>query len=163
VSSTTRSALVHREVLLPSAAVWVVSLAVAASLGLTVLRVIGELAALAVAVLAVGAVVAAFLTTSPRVEVADGRLSAGRASIPVALLGRVREVDAAQLRELLGPRSDTRAYVCQRGWVHQGVVVEVVDPQDPTPYWVVASRRPARLAAAIEAARATTAGDEPSG
>ena len=52
-----------------------------------------------------------------------------------------------------GPSSaralDARAHVCLRAWARTAVRVEVVDPADPTPYWLVSTRHPARLAAAI--------------
>ncbi|HWJ84512.1 MAG TPA: DUF3093 family protein, partial [Cellulomonas sp.] len=34
-------------------------------------------------------------------------------------------------------------------WIHAGVRIELVDPADPTPYWIVTSRRPDELAAAL--------------
>ena len=49
--------------------------------------------------------------------------------------------------------SDPAGYHLIRGWVPGGVRAEVRDPADPTPYWFVASRHPAALAAAVEAAR----------
>jgi len=102
-----------------------------------------------VGVLAVGAVVLVGL--APRVEVRDGVFSAGGARIPVALLGEAAALDADATRAELGPRLDARAHVCLRGWIHTAVRVEVQDPQDPTPYWVVSTRRPAALAAALSA------------
>ncbi|GAB3592129.1 hypothetical protein GCM10027446_12200 [Angustibacter peucedani] len=162
MSAPTGPAVVHRELLLPSPAVWVVCGLVAASLGLTVLGALGAVVALGVSLVAVAAVVAALLASSARLEVADGELRAGRAHIPVALLGRVRVLDAARTKALRGPEADARAYLCTRGWIHEAVLVEVVDPQDPTPYWLLSSREPARLAAAITAAGAGTARDEPS-
>jgi hypothetical protein len=88
------------------------------------------------------------------VRIDDGVLTAGRARIPVRLLGRVEALDADRARAVRGPESDPAAYHVIRGWVPAGVRAVVTDPQDPTPYWFVASRRPAELAAAIEAARA---------
>ena len=109
-----------------------------------------RLAALvAVVVLVVGTVVLAGL--APRVEVRDGVLRAGGAHIPVDLLGAAVALDADETRAELGPRLDARAHVCLRGWIHSAVRVEVRDPQDPTPYWVVSTRRPDALAAALHA------------
>lgn len=102
-----------------------------------------------IAVVAVGAVVLAGL--APRIEVRDGVFHAGGAHIPVELLGAAQELDAEGTRAELGPRLDARAHVCLRGWIHSAVRVEVHDPQDPTPYWVVSTRRPAALAAALHA------------
>ena len=44
------------------------------------------------------------------------------------------------------------AYLLLRPYVGRAVRVEVVDPHDPTPYWVVASRHPDALAACLNAA-----------
>jgi hypothetical protein len=43
--------------------------------------------------------------------------------------------------------------VCLRAWARTAVRVEVLDPADPTPYWLVSTRRPDELAAAIAAGR----------
>ncbi|WP_315097464.1 DUF3093 domain-containing protein [uncultured Cellulomonas sp.] len=99
------------------------------------------------AVLVAGAV--GLVVLAPRVEVADGVLRAGAAHIPVALLGDAVALDAVSTRAELGPRLDARAHLCLRGWIRTAVRVEVRDPQDPTPYWVVSTRRPAELAAAL--------------
>lgn len=154
--------VVHRERLTPSPAVWFVSLATAATLGLVALALVSVGTTVVVALLAVAATAALLRATSAVVEVGDGRLRAGRAHIPVSLLGRVRVVDAGRMTRLLGPDADVRAYLCQRGWLREGVLVEVIDPQDPTPYWLVSSRAPRRLAEAITAAMAEAAPDEPS-
>jgi hypothetical protein len=36
-----------------------------------------------------------------------------------------------------------------RGWVSPVVTVEVLDAEDPTPYWLISTRKPEVLAAAI--------------
>lgn len=93
--------------------------------------------------------VAVAVRTSPRVVVADGVLRAGRAWIPVDLLGQVRVLDRDGVRAALGPGSDARTYACLRAWVRGAVLVEVTDPEDPTPAWLVSSRRPHELARAV--------------
>lgn len=108
------------------------------------LRVAG---AVGVAVLAAGAAVLA--GAAPRVEVRDGTFRAGGAHIPLAVLGPAVPLDATAARSELGPRLDARAHLCLRGWIHTAVRVEVSDPLDPTPYWIVSTRRPAELAAAL--------------
>lgn len=88
------------------------------------------------------------------VRVEDSTLWAGPAHIPVSDLGPARALTPEEAREVRGPGSDPAAFHLIRGWVPAGIVAEVRDPHDPTPYWFVASRRPADLAAAIEVARA---------
>jgi hypothetical protein len=94
---------------------------------------------------------------SVRVAVVDPgtgpELLAGRAHVPVSVCGEPQVLDAEQLRQHLGPRADARSYVVVRPWSRSGVLVPLRDPIDPTPSWVVASRRPEELAAALRAAR----------
>ncbi len=67
--------------------------------------------------------------------------------------GPVEVLDAAATRDRLGVDADARAFVTQRPWLAECVVVTVEDAADPHPYWLISSRRPAQLAAAIESAR----------
>jgi hypothetical protein len=89
-----------------------------------------------------------------RIAVRDGMLTAGRARIPVAQLGPVTALDAETTRLLAGRQADARAYLLLRPYLRRSVRVDVVDPADPTPYWLLATRHPDRLAAALSAARA---------
>src|SRR5690606_2428644 len=110
--------------------------------------------ALGVGALAAAAGVVALWWTSPVVAVADGELRAGRAHVPVGLLGQVTTLDAEAMRVQLGPRLAARAYVCLPAWPLTREHVRLEDPQDPTPYWLVSTRHPQRLADALRAARA---------
>ena len=143
----TRPAL-HEEHLWLGPVGWIVVVAFAGGLGAALLPVsIGLAIGVAAAALTGGIVLA--VVTAPRVAVVAGELTAGIAHIPVTLLGTVTVLDREALRRAMGPDLDARAYVCLRTWVGRGIRVEVADPADPTPYWIVSSRRPARLADAI--------------
>lgn len=91
---------------------------------------------------------------SPVIELSGGELRAGSARIPVSALGEVELLGDAALRRVLGPEADARAYLVVRGYIHRGLRIEIVDAEDPTPYWLLTSRRPQTLATAIEAAKA---------
>jgi hypothetical protein len=91
-----------------------------------------------------------------RVSVHDGELTAGRAHVPVALLGEATALGPDERRRVAGVDADARAYLLLRPYLLSAVRVEVVDPSDPTPYWLVSTRRPAQLVAALSAARAAT-------
>lgn len=79
---------------------------------------------------------------------ADG-VHAGHAFLDAAHIGSPQLVDSATWKQLMGPGSDHRAYLVTRPWLRSGVLFPVVDESDPTPYWLVASRRPTDLAAAL--------------
>ena len=93
-----------------------------------------------------------------RVRVADGVLTAGRARIPVRHLGHVAALDGVATRLLAGRDADARAYLLIRPYLRRSVRVEIADPADPTPYWLVATRHPDRLVSTLVAARAEVGG-----
>ena len=86
---------------------------------------------------------------SPRVDVEDGWLRAGRARIEGEFLGGAEPLDPAETRRVAGPGADVRAYLLLRPYLKRSVRVTVRDERDPTPYWLVSSRDPEHLAAAI--------------
>lgn len=84
-----------------------------------------------------------------RVAVQDGELRVDDARLPTRFVADAVPLDAAGRREVLGVGSHPLAFVVQRPWIPGAVQVVLDDPADPTPYWVVSSRDPERLAAAV--------------
>lgn len=144
----TATTLTFHERLLPGPGGWLgtVGLGAIAAIALWPLHV--PAAVVVGLVVCVGSA-AALAVTSPVVEVSDGVLRAGNARIPVALLGPAEALDVAAMRHELGPGLDGRAYVCLRAWARTGVRVALDDPADPTPYWLVSTRRPQLLVEAL--------------
>jgi hypothetical protein len=94
-----------------------------------------------------------------RLEVADGELRVGRDRLPVTLAGEVTALDEEQTRALRGPRADPAAYLMTRPYLPRSVYIAVDDPAARGPYWLIGTRRPEELAAAIEAARPAARAD----
>lgn len=143
----------YRERLTPPVLWFVVAAVIGGSFGLVVLPFAGPPGFLIGAMVGAAVGVAVLVLTSAGVEAADGTLRAGRAAIPVHLLGRVTVVAPEDMSLLRGRDFEPRAYVCQRAWLAGGVLAQVDDAADPTPYWLISSKRPQRLADAIEAQR----------
>ena len=91
---------------------------------------------------------------SPLVVVDSERLLAGRISIPLSVIGNATEIAKSDLRTELGPQLDARAQLMIRGDLKGAVKVEISDPNDPTPYLVISTRRPRELVSALRANRA---------
>ncbi len=104
------------------------------------------MALLALVLLALGA---------PRLTVGDGVFRAGRARIDGVHLGAAQALDAEQTRRTAGVEADARAYLLLRPYLKRAVRVEITDPADPAPYWLVSSRRPEALATALGAVART--------
>ena len=90
----------------------------------------------------------------------DG-LTIGRATLPARHVGDVVVMDAEGLAEMRGVHADAKAFLVSRPWVKGGVLVELDDPRDPVPYWLVPSRHPDRLAAALRAVSQQLAAEAP--
>lgn len=84
------------------------------------------------------------------VVVSQDWLNAGRASIERTYCAKARVISEDDFRWQTGPGADARAFMVTRPYVTQGVLIEIDDPNDPTPYWLLSSRHPERLAAALQ-------------
>ena len=47
--------------------------------------------------------------------------------------------------------ADPAAYYATTFWISQGIKVKVADERDPTPYWLISTRKAKELIAALEA------------
>jgi hypothetical protein len=65
----------------------------------------------------------------------------------------VAALDEAQARELRGPRADPTAYMLIRPFLKLAVYIEITGDHQGRPYWLIGTRRPEELAAAIERSR----------
>jgi hypothetical protein len=84
-----------------------------------------------------------------RVRVADGELHAGDARLPLRHVGHVDVVARENKQVALGPELDPAAHLVHRAWIGTVVRIEVTDPDDDTPYWIVSTRDPDALVAAL--------------
>ncbi|OJF10919.1 DUF3093 domain-containing protein [Couchioplanes caeruleus] len=88
-----------------------------------------------------------------RIAVTATELRVDDARLPVSAVADAVALDADGRREVLGVGSHPLAFVIQRPWIRGAVQVVLDDPADPTPFWVISTRRPVELATALLAAR----------
>lgn len=147
----------YRERLWP--APWVfLSTALVIPASLLVFLPINMIAGVITAAVLYGGSVALLLATAPVITVTESHLIAGRARLPIQLAGDPTAFRAEEATLERGQRLDARAWLVIRGWVSPVVKVPVTDPADPAPYWLVSSRKPDALVAAIAAAKSGGAG-----
>lgn len=84
-----------------------------------------------------------------RVQVRDGALTVGDSTVALAHIGHTDVVRKPDKQQALGPDLDPTAVVLHRTWVGPVVRIEITDPVSDAPYWVVSSRRPDDLIAAL--------------
>ncbi|WP_370037890.1 DUF3093 domain-containing protein [Nocardioides sp.] len=129
---------------------WAQGTMLVASLWLAVIVAVPGPFAWAVTFVAAALMVAFFLAYGGAVlSVQDGWFRAGRAKVEVRFVGEVEALDAERTRLVAGREADARAYLLLRPYRSKAVKVALRDPADPTPYWLVSTRRPERLAEAL--------------
>jgi hypothetical protein len=96
-----------------------------------------------------------------RIEVDADELRVDDARLPLRFVADAHVVEPEERRELLGPGSHPLAFVILRPWVRRAVRIDLDDPADPTPYWLISSRRPAALVDNLSRGRATAAVTDP--
>ena len=80
----------------------------------------------------------------------DGEeLRIDRAHIESKYLGEVTILDSGAMRLLRTRDADPAAYLAIKFWAPTGIKIEVTDPRDPTPYWLITSKRGEEIAALL--------------
>ncbi len=144
----------YREQLSAPASWWLLSLVCIALFGTTLWAGFSLFVAVAIyVVLSAGCAAALLLWGRATIEVTSGELRAGSATMSLSLAGEVAALDDAQARALRGPRADPAAFLLIRPYLKRAVYVEVIGQFTTKPYWLIGTRRPAELAAAIESSR----------
>ena len=135
----------YRERVLPSAP----NLALPVLLFLSVFTVMIPISiefAFPVALLISAGFVIVIFRASPVIEVSKDVLICKNATIDRKFLGEVSIIPKSEQFEELGQRLDARAWLAIQASVKGLVKIEITDSQDPTPYWLISTRRPEELA-----------------
>jgi hypothetical protein len=102
--------------------------------------------ALAIATLAIP-FIARSLTS--RIRVDHNELRIDKAHIALKYLGKVTVLDSDAMRLLRTRDADPAAFLAIKFWAATGIKLEVTDPRDATPYWLITSKRGEKLAALL--------------
>ena len=92
------------------------------------------------------------LTRVAKISVSKGFLQAGPAKLPIAAIGELRVLRGSEALAARGPQLNPAAFKLFRAGVPIYLYVEVEDKNDPTPYWLIASRQPELLEKALRLA-----------
>ena len=86
------------------------------------------------------------LKTTLELEVDENELRAGSAHIELKYLGQAAALDGKEMGRLRTRDADPASFLIFRFWRSTGVKVEINDPRDKTPYWLITSKRNKELA-----------------
>ena len=142
----------YRERLLVPVSYWLLAVPVVVTLGAEAYFFVdGWIPPLVIGLLAV--IVGVFLVhwSAATIEVTGSVLRAGNDTLALGEAGQVLALDERQSAQLRGPKADPAALLLLRPYLKRAVYVGIADPGEGVPYWLVATRHPEELAAAIEA------------
>lgn len=148
-----------RERLWPPWWLWLLAAGWSLMLGVAFGAAVGPVVGLAVGVSWAAATVTALTSWALLVQVDADGLRVGRVALEPKYVGPASALDPEATRRARGVEADARAFIQLRGWVSGGVRMTVDDVRDPTPYWLVSSRRPDELVLALTAVRAQSRHD----
>jgi len=143
--------MLFRERLTVPVAWWVLAALFALSLLLASGFYLGPVWGIGSALVTMAVAAAVFTSLSTVVTVDAGELRVGRAVIERSYIGSCSALDAEAAERRGGVDADARAHLVLRPYIRTAVEIALDDPADPVPYWLVSSRHPARLAAALSA------------
>jgi Protein of unknown function (DUF3093) len=143
----------YREWVGPPPTWWVLSVLYSLSWLLATGFYLGPLAGVLALGVAQAVVTTLLLAMSTRLRLVGSELHVGRAVLDLGYVSAVEGLDAEATARRTGPDADARAHLVLQPHTKTAVELTLDDPVDPVPYWVISTRRPARLADAVDAVR----------
>ena len=138
----------YKERVLPTVYFYIASITVPLSLFLVALP-FSEVVSISLALASIPLVLVLSWLGSPLIALNQQTLSIGQASIETKYLGKAEVVSPQEAFLERGVKLDSRAFTKFQIGVKQLVKIEIQDKQDPTPYWLIATRNPEVLAGLI--------------
>ena len=125
--------------------VWSLSIALCATLSFSVWAALGNVAAIAAAIiqLILLALWSIGNSLSLAIESIDRQyyLHVGGAYLPLKFIKEVTVLDPSEMARIRTRDAHPTAHLALRYWVKTGVKIELADPADPTPYWLISTKK----------------------
>ena len=106
---------------------------------------LGNQATLVTAIILTASTIYFYYATSLTLELTTEQLRAGRAHIDLKFVGKIEVLSKEDMSFHRGSGINPQAYLALRFWIKRGLKVEIEDPRDPTPFWLISSKNPERL------------------
>ena len=138
----------YKERVLPTVYFYIASITLPLSLFIVALP-FSEVVSISLALASIPLVLVLSWLGSPLIALKEQTLSISQASIETKYLGKAEVVSPQEAFLERGVKLDSRAFTKFQIGVKQLVKIEILDKQDPTPYWLIATRNPEVLAGLI--------------
>jgi len=96
-------------------------------------------------------VVVVYFKTALTIEVDENVLRVGAARIEHTYIGDVIALTPIEMKSIRTREADASAHLAIRFWSSKGLKLQISDPRDPTPYWLITSNNAKELIKALKA------------
>lgn len=124
----------------------------AGSVSLSIWAALGNGAAITVSLAQLGLFIFAAKRTALKITVTKGWLLVGPAAIERAFIHNFKALEVAEFKRVRGVDADPASYLQIRFWVSTGIKIDLRDPKDKTPYWLISTNRANELAKLLNVA-----------
>lgn len=116
------------------------------SLVVAVWAALGNRAALLTWIVSTVLIVFIAIKSSLVIEIDENELRAGPAHIELKYIGKAFALDSKEMGRLRTRDANPSSFLIFRFWRSTGIKIEINDPRDQTPYWLITSKRSVDLA-----------------
>jgi len=138
----------YREVMRPASWLYVATILIIPAI-ILVLAPINMLFGIILSIVVYVAIVIVMVVKSPSIELTETTLRVGKANIARSQLGAASAFSGSHAIEQRGTKLDGRAWLMFTGWVDPVVRIDIADPLDPVPYWLISTRHPEEFVSAL--------------
>ncbi len=139
-----------REVIVWPFRVWLVAISLGLAILISVGVVLSDAELLFALILTLLAILIVGYQSRLIIEANQDFLKVGRANIESKFIGKVEILDEAAMKHERGAGLNPSAFLAIRFWVKGGAKIYLNDRRDPTPYWLVSTRHPEKISAALK-------------
>jgi len=124
----------------------------AASLSLAVWAAIGNSAAIIVSIIQLVSLIFSARKSALEITLTKGWLLVGPAAIERAFIHNFKALEFKEYKRIRGVDADPASYLQIRFWVNTAIKIDLRDPKDKTPYWLISTNRANELAKLLNVA-----------
>ncbi|CAB4749434.1 unannotated protein [freshwater metagenome] len=143
---------IYQEKMNWSKSLWLFVIFMAASVSLSIWAALGNGAALAVSLIQLGLLIFVAKRTALVITVTKGWLLVGPAAIERAFIHNFKALESAEFKRIRGVDADPASFLQIRFWVSTAIKIDLRDPKDKTPYWLISTNRASELAKLLNVA-----------
>jgi len=125
---------------------WCFAIFMAGSLSIAVWAAIGNDAAITISLIQLGLLIFTARRTALEITLTKGWLLVGPAAIERAFIHNFIALDFKEFKRIRGVDADPASYLQIRFWVNAAIKIDLRDPKDKTPYWLISTNRANELA-----------------